>query len=120
MCSYAQIGVLMIRIDAIWMSVPAFDMRAGAQTALAKVIDQFGAARPHHAYVFANKRSNRIKVLVHDGIGIWWASRHLHQGGFQWFRGSAEHIELNRAQWQALIFGLPWQSLGGSGSIEYY
>jgi transposase len=74
----------------------------------------------HHAYVFANKRANRIKVLVHDGISIWWASRYLHQGEFQWFHGSAERIELNRAQWQALVFGLPWQFLRDSGSIECY
>jgi transposase len=32
----------------------------------------FGAAHPHHAYVFANKRANRMKVLVHDGIGVWF------------------------------------------------
>ena len=42
------------------------------------------AARPHHAYVFANKRSTRLKVLVHDGIGIWLAARRLYQGRFVW------------------------------------
>ena len=46
------------------------DMRAGTDTALARVIAVFGAAHPHHAYLFANKRANRIKVLVHDGSGI--------------------------------------------------
>ncbi|MFE1574408.1 hypothetical protein ACFIQG_21850, partial [Comamonas odontotermitis] len=24
--------------------------------------------------MFANKRANRMKVLVHDGIGIWLAA----------------------------------------------
>ena len=28
----------------------------------------FGEAPAHHAYLFINRRSNRIKVLVHDGI----------------------------------------------------
>ena len=28
-------------------------------------------------YLFANKRANRMKVLVHDGIGIWLAARRL-------------------------------------------
>jgi hypothetical protein len=32
---------------------------------------------PSHAYVFANKRATRIKVLVYDGFGIWLAARLL-------------------------------------------
>src|SRR3989344_1909428 len=57
------------------LQAPAFvpvplDMRAGTQTALARVVSVFGAARPHHAYLFANRRANRMKVLVHDGIGV--------------------------------------------------
>ncbi|SFC66188.1 IS66 Orf2 like protein [Polaromonas sp. OV174] len=73
-----------IRIDAAWLATAPLDMRAGTDTALARVIDVFGAAHPHHAYLFANKRANRIKVLVHDGIGIWLAARRLHQGKFIW------------------------------------
>ena len=65
----------MIRIDTIWLAVQPLDMRAGADTAMAQVINVFGAARPHHAYLFANKRANRLKVLVHDGIGLWLATR---------------------------------------------
>ncbi|MBS7413952.1 IS66 family transposase [Pseudomonas syringae] len=51
------------------------DMRAGTETALAKVIAVFGAAQPHCAYLFANRRANRMKVLVHDGFGIWLVAR---------------------------------------------
>ena len=36
----------MIRIDAIWLAVDALDMRAGTDTALARVIKVFGAAHP--------------------------------------------------------------------------
>jgi hypothetical protein len=32
------------------------------------VVKVFGEARAHHAYLFANRRANRIKVLVHDGM----------------------------------------------------
>lgn len=60
----------MIRIDAAWLATTPLDMRAGTDTALARVIAVFGAAHPHHAYLFANKRANRIKILVHDGIGV--------------------------------------------------
>ncbi|MBM1182186.1 IS66 family insertion sequence element accessory protein TnpB [Pseudomonas lundensis] len=55
----------MIRIDSIWLATEPMDMRAGTETALAKVIAVFGAAQPHCAYLFANRRANRMKVLVH-------------------------------------------------------
>lgn len=45
-------------------------MRAGTETALARVVRVFGSARPQHAYLFANRRATRLKVLVHDGIGV--------------------------------------------------
>ena len=64
----------MSRIDAAWLSAAPMDMRGGTDTALARVVDVFGAAQPHTAYIFANKRANRIKVLVHDGFGIWLAA----------------------------------------------
>jgi transposase len=69
----------MIRIDAVWLATIPLDMRAGIDTALARVVQVFGAAHPHTAYLFANRRANRMKVLVHDGIGIWLAARRLHQ-----------------------------------------
>ena len=39
----------MIRIDAAWLATAPLDMRAGTDTALARVIATFGAAQPHHA-----------------------------------------------------------------------
>ncbi|WP_081625732.1 IS66 family insertion sequence element accessory protein TnpB [Pseudomonas mandelii] len=44
------------------------DMRAGTETALARVIAVFGAAKPHCAYLFTNRRTTHMKVLVHDGL----------------------------------------------------
>lgn len=67
----------MIRIDAVWMATEPLDMRAGLETALARVVQVFGAAHPHHAYLFANARASRMKVLVHDGVGVWLAARRL-------------------------------------------
>jgi transposase len=73
----------MIRIDSIWLATEPMDMRAGTDTALARVVAVFGAAKPHCAYLFANRRANRMKVLVRDGVGIWLAARRLNQG-FHW------------------------------------
>jgi IS66 Orf2 like protein len=51
----ARVAAL-IRIDAIWLATQPVDMRAGADTLLARVVKVFGAARPHHAYLFANRK----------------------------------------------------------------
>jgi transposase len=100
-----------IRIDAIWLAVPPVDMRAGIDTLLAQVVAVFGAAQPHHAYCFTNRRATRLKVIVHDGIGIWLAARRLHRGGFVWPTPGSQSAPLTRAQLDALALGLPWQRL---------
>ena len=108
----------MIRIEAVWLAVEPLDMRAGTESALARVVHVFGAAHPHHAYLFANRRANRMKVLVHDGIGIWLAARRLHQGKFVWPKDCGTTLGLSRTQLDALVLGLPWQRLGEAGIIS--
>ena len=61
----------MIRIDQLWLAVEPLDMRAGAERLLARVVQVFGSAQAHHGYLFANARATRIKLLVHDGFGVW-------------------------------------------------
>ncbi|EPN61240.1 MULTISPECIES: IS66 family insertion sequence element accessory protein TnpB [Pseudomonas syringae group] len=108
----------MIRIDAIWLATEPMDMRAGTETALARVIAVFGAAKPHCAYLFANRRATRMKVLVHDGFGVWLAARRLNQGKFHWpgVRNGSQ-MALETEQLHALILGLPWQRTGSGGAI---
>lgn len=100
----------MIRIDAVWLAVDPVDMRAGPDTLLARVVEVFGAARSHHGYLFANARGTRLKLLVHDGFGLWCAGRRLNQGRFIWPSDSVP-AALTRAQFDALVLGLPWQRL---------
>ena len=107
----------MIRIDAVWLAIDPLDMRAGTDTALARVVRVFGAAHPHTAYLFANRRSNRMKVLVHDGIGVWLAARRLNQGKFVWPKDAGATLGLTREQLDALVLGLPWQRIGEAGVI---
>lgn len=108
----------MIRIDSIWLATEPMDMRSGTEKALARVVAVFGAVQPHCAYLFANRRGNRMKVLVHDGLGVWLAARRLHQGKFSWPSSrSGDQMELNAEQLQALVIGLPWQRLGSDRTI---
>jgi len=92
-------------------------MRAGTEAALRRVVAVFGATQPHHAYLFANRRANRMKVLVHDGIGVWLAARRLNAGCFAWPRDVTGTLSLSRTQFDALVLGLPWQHVGEAGVI---
>jgi transposase len=108
-----------IRVDAVWLAVEPIDMRVGTETALARVIRVFGEARAHHAYLFANRRANRIKVLVHDGIGIWLCARRLHRGRFIWASSESEsRLTITTEQFQALVIGLPWCCIGAQATIR--
>jgi len=103
-----------IRIDALWLCAQPVDMRAGAERLLAAVVTTLGQARAHHGYPFANARATQVKRLVHDGFGIWCASRRLHAGRFAWLApdtSTVAALELTRAQFAALVLGLPWQRL---------
>lgn len=106
----------MIRVDAVWLACEPLDMRAGTETALGRVVKVFGEARPHHAYLFANRRANRMKALVHDGIGVWLAARRLNAGRFVWPQAGST-MSLTTEQLQALVLGLPWQRIGQAGVI---
>jgi transposase len=85
------------------------------------VINSFGEARYHCAYVFANKRANRMKVLVCDGFGIWLAARQLHQGRFVWSTlRTGIAVELDAQQLQTLVVGLPWQYAAANHVIDQH
>ena len=116
----------MIRIDQLWLCTAPVDMRAGAERLLACVVQVSGAAHAHHGYLFANARATRMKLLVHDGFGVWCAARRLNAGRFVWPReavaataaaGSTTAaplscpLSITQAQFDALVVGLPWQRL---------
>lgn len=104
----------MIRIDKVWLCTQPLDMRAGAERLLAAVVSTLGAAHAHHGYLFANARATRIKLIVHDGFGVWCASRRLNAGRFVWPSATATatvSLELTSAQFDALVVGLPWERL---------
>src|SRR5258705_5646989 len=104
----------MIKIEALWLCTQPLDMRAGAERLMAHVVHALGSARAHHGYLFANARATRIKLLVHDGFGVWCAARRLNAGRFVWPRelsDSAAPLVLTQPQFDALVLGLPWQRL---------
>jgi transposase len=113
-----------IRIDTLWLCTQPQDMRAGADRLLSIVVNTVGAAHAHHGYLFANQRATRIKLLVHDGFGVWCATRRLHAGRFVWLERApaqipaAATLQLTTQQFEALAVGLPWQRLGDFSVIS--
>ena len=105
----------MIRIEMIWLALGASDLRGGIDVLLAQVVRGFAAgAQPHHAFVFANRRADRLKVLVYDGVGMWLCTRRLQAGGFAWPTQAGGSMTLSAAQFDWLVAGLPWQRLSTS------
>lgn len=103
----------MIRIEAVWLALGASDLRGGIDKLLALVVHGFAlGAQAHHAYVFANRRADRLKVLVYDGSGMWLCTRRLQRGSFAWPGEVAGSLSLTREQFDWLVAGLPWQRLG--------
>lgn len=85
----------------------------GIDRLLAQVLRSFAlGAQAHHAYVFANRRADRLKVLAYDGAGMWLCTRRLQAGGFAWPRGpDCTSMTLTREQFDWLVAGLPWQRM---------
>jgi transposase len=102
-----------IRIDVIWLALGASDLRGGIDKLLALVVNGFAAGvQAHHAYAFANRRADRLKVLVYDGAGMWLCTRRLQAAGFAWPREESGSIQITREQFDWLVAGLPWQRIG--------
>ena len=102
----------MIRVDAVWLALGVSDLRGGIDVLLGQVVRGFaGGAQPHSAYVFANRRADRLKVLVYDGVGMWLCTRRLQAGGFAWPVDAAGSRTLTPEQFDWLVAGLPWQGL---------
>lgn len=102
----------MIRVQTIWLALGASDLRGGIDKLLAQVVRGFAlGAQAHHAYVFANRRADRLKVLVFDGVGMWLCTRRLQSGSFEWPRQDTGSLALSREQFDWLVAGLPWQRM---------
>lgn len=108
-----------VRLRPTGTSAARTDLRHGAGRGHRAAREQARAARrqrhatlkAHHAYVFANRRADRFKVLVYDGAGLWLCTRRLQAGSFAWPRRDTGAHPLTREQFDWLVAGLPWQRL---------
>ena len=103
---------LIPRPEAVWLAVAPVDGRLGAD-GLSLYVQQVLRADPcdGSAYLFRNKRGNRVKLLLWDGNGVWLCQRRLHRGHFTWPRPGEALFSLTAEQWQWLVAGVDWQRL---------
>jgi transposase len=112
--------------ESIWLVLEPVDMRCGIERLSTWVQHTLGA-RPCEgaAYVFRNRRSQLLKVLIWDATGVWLAQRRLHQGRFVWptsacaTQASQPRVVLTPAQWQWLTAGVDWQRLCATQSAHW-
>ena len=58
-----------------------------------------------HAFAFCNQSRTRLKLLLHDGTGLWLCNKRLDRGTFTWpAEGPADSV--TAAQLWALLAGL--------------
>ncbi|MDD5469122.1 MAG: IS66 family insertion sequence element accessory protein TnpB [Anaerolineales bacterium] len=89
--------------------VAPVDMRLGAD-GLSLRLQALGADPfDGSAYLFTNKRNNRLKVLAWDGNGVWLCQRRLHQGRFTWPGPGDPFFALTPGQWEWLVAGADWR-----------
>ena len=111
----------LINPQQIWLSTPPMDMRCGSNKLLAFILQHHPGIRPHCAYLFYNKTGTRLKVLIHDGLGIWLCTRALDDGRFhglgeRLMRHQTEPnqqtgLTISHKQFNALVSGLSWHNL---------
>jgi transposase len=105
-------------VDAWWLVSDAIDFRCGIDRLLVQVREVLGRdPLDGSAYVFRNRNTTRIKVLVVDAHGVWLSARRLHHGRFMW--ASGERLwSLSRAQFRWLCAGVDWHRLSARLPLE--
>ena len=99
-------------VSAWWLVSAPVDFRCGADRLLVHVREALGRdPLDGSAYVFCNRRTSRMKVLVVDAQGVWLATRRLHQGRFTWPSANETLWSLTHRQFRWLCAGVDWRRL---------
>ena len=74
----------------VYLATEPCDMRKSFD-GLSAVVEQKlkGNALSGAAFIFTNKKFNRIKILYWDGSGLWVMAKRLEKGTFSWPKASS-------------------------------
>jgi transposase len=101
----------------VFLAVEPVDIRLGINGLSLRVQESLGKPPcDGSAYAFRNRNSNRIKLLIWDGTGVWMCVRRLHRGRFIWPQSHDTVFTLSQADWQWLTTGVDWRRLSARPS----
>ncbi len=91
----------------IFVALEPIDMRRGFNGLYTWVQTVLGEEPTSgHWFVFLNKRRNRLKILTHDGSGLWLCSKRLELGTFATPVGEGKSRCLRPEELTLLIHGI--------------
>jgi transposase len=92
----------------VFLKTGVTDGRLGAD-ALKGLVTQVIREDPYnrqHLFCFCNKARNRLKLLWHDGTGLWVAGKSLPRGTYDFPQDAAAVAQLNMTQLEVLVKGV--------------
>jgi len=102
----------------IFVATGNTDMRLGFDGLYALVIGQLEQdPQSGHLFLFANKRRDRMKILVFDGNSLWVCSRRMERGRLHWPVSEDGRVQLSREEFALLIGGI---DLTGTKKRKWY
>lgn len=91
----------------IFVAVEALDMRLGFNGLYAWVQSALHQEPTNgHWFVFLNKRRNRLKILTHDGSGLWLLCKRLERGTFAAPLAEGKSVSLRPEELLLLLHGI--------------
>ena len=97
--------MIALRSDVrVYLACGYTDMRKGMQ-GLAMLVQQVLAEDPFNGalYAFRGRRGNLLKLVWHDGIGLFMLTKRLERGLFIWPMPSTGSIALSGGQLSTLL-----------------
>jgi transposase len=96
-------------VRIVLMAEPV-DFRRGAP-GLARLVAQYLQEHPFggDVFVFRAKRADRVKILGHDGTGLWLYQKRLETGRFVWPSRDQTTVRMTPAQLGVLLDGVDWR-----------
>jgi transposase len=101
-----------VRSDVrVWLAVGRTDMRKG-MNGLALQVQQALCRDPHAGdlYVFRGAKSDLIKVIWHDGVGMSLYAKRLDQGKFIWPSPANGVVSISAPQLAYMLDGIDWRN----------
>jgi transposase len=94
----------------VWLAAGHTDMRRG-MNGLALQVQQALGRDPHAGdlYVFRGRRSDLVKVLWHDALGMNLYAKRLERGRFVWPQAAQGVVSLTPAALSMLLEGIDWR-----------